>query len=68
MNSQEERILHYMGQGYSITPMGALNLFGCFRLGARIWDLKKAGHKIVSKMVTNSYSKKKYSEYWIDRS
>lgn len=23
-----------------ITPIDALNLFGCFRLGARIWDIK----------------------------
>lgn len=30
----------------SITPMEALRLFGCYRLGARIYDLRKSGMKI----------------------
>ena len=34
--SQKAIILEYMKQGHSISPMEALNLFGCFRLGARI--------------------------------
>ena len=63
MNSQEERILNYMEQGYSITPMGALNLFGSFRLGARIHSLKKAGHNISSRLRVDPISKKRFSEY-----
>lgn len=38
--SQKARILEYMKQGHSISPIEALNLFGCFRLGARIADIK----------------------------
>jgi len=33
-------------KGRSITPIQALDMFGCFRLGARIWDLRKAGYDI----------------------
>lgn len=32
-----------------ITPLEALKFFGCMRLGARAWDLRKAGHNIESK-------------------
>lgn len=31
--------------------MDALDLFGCFRLGARIADLKKMGYDIVTERV-----------------
>ena len=33
--SQKDRILDYLMEGHSLTPLEALNLFGCFRLGAR---------------------------------
>ncbi len=39
--SQTSRILSYMLEGHSITPLEALDLFGCFRLGARIKDIEK---------------------------
>lgn len=39
--SQKQLILDYLLEGNEITPMDALNKFGCFRLGARIADLKK---------------------------
>lgn len=37
---QTKQILNYLLSGKSITPIEALNLFGCFRLGARIWSIK----------------------------
>lgn len=49
--SQANAILDYMSKGHAITGIEALNLFGCFRLPARIADLKKVGHKIKSEMV-----------------
>lgn len=49
--SQANAILDYMSKGHTITGIEALNLFGCFRLPARIADLKKVGHKIKSEMV-----------------
>lgn len=50
-SDQGSRILDYLKAGNRITPIESLNLFGCFRLGARIWDLKKQGHNIESTMV-----------------
>ena len=52
--SQNERILSYMRDHGKITQRDALSL-GCYRLGARIYDLKSKGYKILStnKRVTN---------------
>lgn len=44
--SQEGMILEYMKQGYSLTGLQALRLFGTLRLGARIWTLKREGWDI----------------------
>lgn len=34
-----------------ITPLEALSLFGCFRLGARIFDLREQGYDITTEIV-----------------
>lgn len=53
--TQSSLILKHLQDGKTITALEALQLFGCLRLGARCWDLRKAGHQIESKMVvTNS--------------
>jgi hypothetical protein len=46
-----------------ITPLEALNLYGCFRLGARIWELKANGHDIKSEMVKDKHTGKRYASY-----
>ena len=56
---QEERILKYMRDFGSITPLEAMQDLGVMRLGARIYDLKKAGHPISRRMVTK---KNRYGE------
>jgi len=45
--THKNQILSYLKDGNSITPLDALQLFGCFRLGARIYDLRKQGENIV---------------------
>ena len=50
--------------GNRLTPIDALQLFGCFRLGARIWDLRATGMNVDSKLVTRNG--KTFSEYWIE--
>ena len=50
-DAQNNQILKYLQTGKSLTPMDALKKFGCFRLGARIYDLKRDGHSIMSQMV-----------------
>lgn len=49
--TQNELVLKYMETGSGITHMDALTLFGCARLAARIDDLKKMGHNIISEDV-----------------
>ena len=49
--SQEKLILEHLKSGKSITPIEALNLYGCFRLSGRIKDLRYKDHDIESKLV-----------------
>ena len=56
--SQNKEILKYLQTGNKITPLEALNLFGCFRLGARIFELKEQGHNIETKRITLSNGKR----------
>ena len=51
IQSQTKAILAYMKAGNGITPMEALHLCGCFRLSARIADIKKLGHAIKTEKV-----------------
>lgn len=48
MKSQLENILQALKDGEILTPLDALDRFGCFRLGARIKDLRQLGHHIVN--------------------
>ncbi len=43
--TQTQWILEQLKRG-PLTPMDALNGCGCFRLGARIHELRQAGHNI----------------------
>ena len=49
--SQESQILSHMRRYGSIEPLTALDKYGCFRLAARITDLKDRGYKIATEMV-----------------
>ena len=44
--SQAQQILDHLRAGNKITPLEALHRFGCLRLGARIYDLRRDGHAI----------------------
>ena len=50
-SSQSKLIANWLLQGNSITPLEALKMFGCLRLGARIWDLRDKGMDIVAKKI-----------------
>jgi hypothetical protein len=62
--SQTERILEFMLSGNTITPMEALDKFGCFRLGARIADIKAKGYIVYSDFVT-APNGKKFKRYYL---
>lgn len=49
--SQTDRILNYLRNGNSITPLSSLNRFGCLALSQRIGDLKRRGIRIEREMV-----------------
>jgi len=44
--SQRIQILIHLKSGITLTPIDALKLFGCFRLSARIYELKDQGWPI----------------------
>lgn len=46
-DNQCEKILAYMREHGGITQRGAIQL-GCYRLSARIHDIKKRGKKVVT--------------------
>lgn len=46
--TQKNKILHYLKLGGALTSIDAWRWFGCSRLAALIFDLKKAGHDITS--------------------
>lgn len=57
--TQCDMILDFMRDNGSITQLEAAEEFGCWRLGARIWDLRHAGYEIKRDMVSkkNRYGK-----------
>ena len=56
--SQTDQILEWMLSGRPITPLEALNRFGCNRLAARIADIKARGYLVYSEFVTTLGGKK----------
>lgn len=62
--SQASKILDWMLRGHRINPLQALDKYGCFRLGARIADLKKKGWPIQSEYITTPTGKR-VKAYWI---
>lgn len=60
--SQTDLILEWMLAGNTITPLEALEKFKCFRLGARIADIKARGYLVYSEFVTTQ-SEKKVKQY-----
>ena len=67
--TQTDMILRYMQETGSITPWEAVKEFGCMRLGARIYDLKRRGYGIERTLVSdvNRYGKRvQYARYSIE--
>ena len=50
--TQAARLLEYLRSHKGITQREAINELGCYRLAARISDLKRNGHRVKRKMVT----------------
>jgi hypothetical protein len=64
--SQKSMILRYLRKYGHITPKEARMNFGCDRLGARIYNLKKEGHKIETRMIQVA-DRKRVAQYHLKR-
>lgn len=65
MKSQNQMILEALQAGEAITAIDALNRFRCFRLAARIRDLRDAGHDIQS--IQKTTNGKNYAVYKMEQ-
>lgn len=63
LKSQNERVKAYMLAGHEIDTWQAYKLYTITCLAQRIYDLKKAGVPILSKMVNRNG--KRFCVYWI---
>ena len=62
--SQTAQIIAHMKAGHGITGLDALHRFGCFRLPARIADIKKLGHDVKREMI--EVNGKRVARYWME--
>ena len=60
--TQKERVLKFMEEGNSITPIEALERFGCFRLAHIIWEIRKDRH-VYTRMIKHPKYGTKFAEY-----
>jgi hypothetical protein len=60
--TQAKAILDHLLTGKPLTALDALNQYGCFRLAARIHELRK-DHEIEEQIVTRNG--KRYASYYI---
>lgn len=59
--TQNKLIINHLQQGKTLTSLEALKLFGCFRLSARIAELKNQGFDIISNNIKENG--KTFAEY-----
>jgi hypothetical protein len=67
-SSQSSRILAYLQAGHTLTPMDALNLFRCWSLSQRVTGLRQQGHRIITTMVDDVETGKRYAKYHLEQS
>jgi len=63
--SQNKQIANYLNKGKKLTPIDALNKFGCFRLAARIADLRNQGLNIETTIIKFK-NNKQVAQYWLN--
>ncbi len=58
--SQKKKVLRHL-KFNPITPLEALNRYGCFRLADVVYKLKQDGHNITTELVQDG--EKRYAKY-----
>lgn len=61
MKSQTQMIKSHLNRGWKLTPLQALDKYGCLRLAARIAELRNSGMSIKTRKV--SRNGKTFAEY-----
>lgn len=61
--AQDAMIRDALLNGERLTPLDALHRFGCFRLGARIWDLRNKFQMNIKKEMVDLPNGKKVAAY-----
>ena len=56
-----------MLSGRSISQLEAAEMFGCWRLGARCFDLREDGYDVRTEMVVNKATGKRYARYYLPK-
>lgn len=68
LTTQRNEIRTRLLRGESITPMQALNEFGCFRLATRIFELKNEENLPIETAIERGDNGKRWARYYINRS
>jgi hypothetical protein len=63
--SQNDQIRAALLAGRTLTPLDALTEFGCFRLAARVADLRRSGLDI--ECINETTNGKRYAHYQLRR-
>ena len=66
--NQITELLAWLKKGHRITQMQATDMFGITRLGAKVFELKKAGYDIQDNWIStiNRYGHKtRFKEYYL---
>jgi hypothetical protein len=58
MESQTKMIKAHLEKGHGLTSLGALKLYDCLRLSARISELKASGFHVEKQMIELTNGKK----------
>lgn len=64
--SQSEQILKHLREVGPLTPLEALDRFSCFRLAARVNDLRADGYDIRTNLIELANGKK-VASYWLPK-
>lgn len=62
----KQQVLTALKAGEMMTPLDALRRFGCFRLGAVIYDLRQEGYRIKTHSITENG--KYFAGYTLEKS
>jgi hypothetical protein len=63
MESQNKTVLAHLQKYHSLTAVQAVGLYKIYRLSGRIYDLRKNGYAVASRLI--SEKSKHWSEYFL---